>query len=181
MRRSFVVLVAAALAVVFSSCSAAHRSNAVAPGIYELTIHGEADACSPARETGSMGDVGVVVASGVLNVSVPDATDADSLRVSLARADGWHVEATVPLDGCVGASLERTWTVVEERAGAFTLAYREAWRGMDGCGAAMRSVMPAAPTGDCAADLVLDYRMREPCAAPCELGVSTLGLACLCD
>lgn len=181
MRRSFVVLVAAALAVVFPACSAAHRSAEVVPGLYDLTIRGEVDACTPARETGAMGTVGVVVAPGVLNVPVPDATETDALRVSLARTEGWHGEAVIELDGCVGATLERTWTVVESDGESFAIGYHEAWRGLDGCGAAMRSIMPEAPTGDCDADLVLDYRVREACLAPCEVGVSELGLACVCD
>jgi hypothetical protein len=181
MHRSFVVLIAAALAVVCPACSSAHRSTEVLPGIYHLSIRGEVDACSPARETGAMGEVGVVVAPGVLNVPVPDATEVDALRVSLSRTDGWHGESSATLAGCVGATLDRSWTVLDTDDGSFEVAYRESWRGLDGCGEAMRSIMPEAPTGDCDADLVLDYQLREACMAPCEVGVSVLGVACVCD
>lgn len=181
MKRVNVVLVAAALAVVFPACSAAHRSSEVLPGIYDLSIRGEVDACSPARETGAMGEVGVVVAPGQVNVPVPDATEVDALRVSLSRTDGWHGATSIDLAGCVGATLDRSWTVLDSDDGSFAVAYRESWRGLEGCGAAMRSIMPEAPTADCDADLVLDYQLREACHAPCEVGVSALGVACVCD
>lgn len=182
MRARFVVLVAAALTVVFvPACSAAHRTSEVMPGVYDLTIRGETDACSPARETGAMGSVGVVVMPGILDVSVPDATEGDAIRVSLSRDAGWHDEASLALEGCAGATLERSWTVLDTRDASFEVAYRESWRGLEGCSAAMRSLMPAAPAADCVADLVLDYRIREACGPRCEVGVTDSGLGCLCD
>ena len=175
------IVIACLLSLAVPACSAAHRSTEVSPGIYDLTIRGEVDACSPARATGSMGEVGVAVTSGVLSLAVPDAIEVDPLRVSLSRDGGWHGEATVPLDGCVGATLERSWTVVDSGELRFSVAYREAWRGIEGCGEAMHLLLPEAPTADCTADLVLEYELMEACAAPCEVGVSFEGIACVCD
>lgn len=178
--RTITLSALAALSVI-TGCSSAHLSSEPESGIYELSVSGEADRCSPARDTGAMGLVGLVTAGDVLSVGVPDPTRASMLHVSLSRAAGYHDTFSVPLVGCTAATLERSFTVLESDGGGVTVAYRESWIGMDSCGDAMRSIMPAAPSGDCEAELGLTYRLAEACAAPCEVGLLPGGPACLCD
>jgi hypothetical protein len=173
-------LALAALSVI-SGCSAAHPSGEPASGIYDLSVAGELDRCSPARDTGAMGRVGLVTAGDVLSLGVPDPTRASVLHVSLSRDAGYHDVFSVPLVGCTAATLERSFTVIASNGEGVSLAYRETWSGMESCGDAMRSIMPAAPTTDCEADLGLTYRLAEPCAASCEVGILPSGPACLCD
>jgi hypothetical protein len=45
----------------------------------------------------------------------------------------------------------------------------------------MRSIMPAAPTADCSAELVMHYRLEAACAAPCQVQIGIDGSAnCHC-
>jgi hypothetical protein len=169
-----------ALAVALGGCTSAHESVEVGSGIYELTVSGESDACSPLRTTGVMGTVGVVAIDDVLNLSVPDLAADTPMLVSLSRGDGFHDTRTEALPTCTDASLERSYTVVSADTAHFSVVYTETWRGLASCGEAMRSVMPAAPSGDCRADLVLDYRLDSECLAPCEIQLTATGAACRC-
>jgi hypothetical protein len=168
------------VAVALSGCSSAHQSVDVGTGIYDLTVSGESDACSPLRTTGAMGTVGVVAIDDVLNLSVPDVGAEASMLVSLSRGTGFHDERSESLPTCTDATLERSYTVVAGDAARFTVVYRETWRGLSSCGTAMRSVMPAAPTADCTADLVLDYQLATECLAPCEIQLTGSGATCSC-
>jgi hypothetical protein len=174
------VAVLFSLVVALAGCSSAHQAVDVGTGIYDLTVSGENDACSPLRTTGAMGTVGVVSIDDVLNLSVPDFGPEASMRVSLSRAGGFHEARSEALPTCTGASLERAYTVVSSEGTHFSVVYTETWRGLETCGEAMRSVMPAAPTADCRADLVLDYRLETECAAPCEIQLTSTGAACSC-
>ena len=166
--------------VLLAGCSSAHESVDVGSGTYELTVSGESDACSPLRATGAMGIVGVVAIDDVLNLSVPDVGTETSLRVSLSRSTGFHEERTEDLPTCTAGTLERTYTALAVDGTHFTVGYTETWHGLSTCGTAMRSVMPMAPTADCRADLVLDYRLDSECRAPCELQISASGATCAC-
>lgn len=168
------------LLLALAGCSSAHQAVDVGSGIYDLTVSGESDACSPLRTTGAMGTVGVVALGDVLSLSVPDLDSAPSMRVSLSRSTGFHEERSEALPTCTDATLERSYTVVESDATHFSVVYGETWRGLETCGSAMRSVMPAAPLGDCRADLVLDYQLDTACAAPCEIQLTASGPACSC-
>ena len=163
-----------------AGCTSAHEPVAVESGLYDLTISGERDACSPARATGAMGIVAVVSADDVLSVAVPDLT-GEAMRVSLSRSSGFHVELSEDVPTCTGATLLRAYTAVARAGGGFDVLYREDWSGLSTCGTAMHSIVPAAPSADCRADLVLGYRLDATCAAPCELRVGTDGTAaCAC-
>ena len=165
-----------------SACAGAHEPTNVGTGIYELTVHGELDACSPMRATGSMGRVGVVSSGGVLNLGVPnDALIGADARVSLAQSDGWSDAVEESLRSCTEATLRREWSVVRGDGDSFELVYAEEWRGLDTCGAAMRSIMPAAPATDCRAELVLDYHRVQRCEAPCEVRIDAGGASCACE
>ena len=56
----------------------------------------------------------------------------------------------------------------------------EEWVGVAEC-AGVRSLMPAAPERDCRAERVLEYRLMEPCEAPCEVRIAPDGAACACE
>jgi hypothetical protein len=176
--RGIVLFVSLALAL--SGCASAHQSVEVGSGIYTLTVSGERDACSPLRTTGAMGSVGVVSTDDVLNLSVPDLDAAASMRVSLSRSTGFHDERTEVLPTCTDGTLARSYTVVEADTTHFSVVYGETWTGLASCGTAMRSIMPAAPTADCRAELVLDYRLDAECLAPCEIQLTSAGAACSC-
>lgn len=168
------------LVLALAGCASAHQTVEIGSGIYELTVQGEADACSPLRTTGAMGTVGVVSADDVLNLSVPDLDSEASMRVSLSRGTGFHDARSEALPACTDATLERSYTVVSSDATHFSVVYTETWRGLESCGSAMRSVMPAAPAADCRADLVLDYHLDTECLAPCEIQLTAGGAACSC-
>lgn len=175
------IFCAASILGLFAGCSSAHGTDAPQAGIYDLSVRGELDRCSPTRATGAIGAVGLVTAGDVLSVSVPDPTRGTMLQVSLSRPLGYHDASSVVLRGCSGATLERTFTILDTTSDAVSVAYREAWTGMDTCGDLMRAIMPAAPLGDCEAELVLDYQLTEACGASCEVAVLPDGPACLCD
>jgi hypothetical protein len=162
-----------------TGCAAAHSSREVPSGIYDLTVRGEVDACSPTRRVGAMGAVGVVARDGLLNVAVPDGASDVLARVSLARAEGLHTEVAVDIDGCANASLVRSWTVTESAHEGFELVFAQRWIGLAGCAAAR--AMPGAPASDCAAEQTLEYRLMEACAAPCEVRVAAGAATCACD
>ena len=157
---------------VLSACSSVHAPTEVASGIYELTVSTERDACSPARSTGTMGEVAVVSSDDVLNIGL-----ADGARVSLGQSSGFHGAVDIPISTCAGASLHREWTIVGSTPGGFSLAYAEEWVGIAGCPTV---AMPEAPDHDCRADLVLDYARTEACDAPCELRLAATGPTCVC-
>ncbi len=174
------VLVLSSLVLALAGCTSAHQTVDVGSGIYDLTVTGDADACSPLRMTGAMGVVGVVSIDDVLNLSVPDLGAEASMRVSLSRSTGFHDERTEALPACTDANLDRSYTVVSADGTHFSVTYTETWRGLASCGSAMRSVMPAAPSADCRADLVLDYRLDTECLAPCEIQLTGSGASCSC-
>jgi hypothetical protein len=169
--RMSLVSVSVVLVSALTGCTSSHATTDVASGIYELTVTSERDACTPTRETGSMGRVAVVSAVDVLNLGLQDGA-----RVSLDQSNGFHAVHEVPFASCVGASLRREWAVVaSDASGGFTVAYNEEWTGLARCS------MPEAPRADCRADLVLSYRNMEACAAPCTLSMSASGPSCLCE
>lgn len=167
-------LVSSLFAVAFvAGCSSTHGATDVASGIYELRVTSERDACSPQRSTGPMGEVAVLSADDLLNIGL-----ADGARVSLNQADGYHGSFDLPIASCAGATLHREWTVLRSTQGGFSLAYAEEWTGIGACPSV---AMPAAPSHDCRADLVLDYVRTTACEAPCELRLSATGPSCSCS
>ena len=178
MHRSLVTLLV--LAGMLFGCSSAHEPRAVATGIYDLTARGDVDACSPSRETGAMGLVGIVSNAGVVNVGVPDVGSDALARVSLAATTGFHAESVLAIEGCEGARVRRAWTILDTSAGGFAMQLSEEWTGVAAC-AAVRDLMPEAPDSDCRADRVLEYRLMETCEAPCQVRVVAGGAACACD
>lgn len=181
MRNDLFIALGASVLGLSAGCSSAHVSSDPAAGIYDLSARGEADRCSPARATGSMGTAYVVTSGDVLGMAVPDPTRGSLLHVSLSRPAGYHDVSSVELRGCTGASLERTFTVLDTSSESISVAYRERWTGMETCGEAMRALMPAAPGADCEADMIFDYALSEACGGSCEVGLLATGPTCLCD
>lgn len=161
-------------------CAAAHEANDVGSGIYELMVRNEGDACAPSRVTGAMGAVGIVSHSDVLDVAVPDGLADRIGRVSLARSNGFATEVSIAIDGCAGARLARSWSVLDAAEDRFSIAYAEEWSGITGCEGA-RAAMPAAPRADCRAERTLEYTLTSRCAAPCSVRLSSTGPSCSCD
>ncbi len=162
----------ATFGVLAAGCSSTHSATTVSSGIYDLTVARELDACSPSRATGRTGAVGVVATDDVVNVGAIDGT-----RISLSQANGFHGEFEAAIPACPTARLRREWTILGSSAEGFTMAYAETWSGLDGCGAV---AMPSAPSHDCRADLVLDYRRTTACEAPCEVSLDASGPSCSC-
>lgn len=176
MRTSMLVLVAAMLGV---GCAAAHEPLDVGSGIYDLSVRREDDRCTPTRSTPSMGPVGIVSARGLVNVAVPG-LDGDLARVSLAASEGFHADRVVEFAGCPGASLRRSWTILDGTSNGFELQLSEEWTGIAGCASA-RDYAVVVPESDCHADRVFEYRLMETCAAPCEVRVTAGDAICACD
>lgn len=175
------VLAALVLSIAVTGCSSAHETISAASGVYDLSIVTEQDACSPTRMTGPMGTAGVVTHGTDLTIAVPDLTSSAPLVVALNSGSGYSDARTEMLAPCTAATLARRYTVVSTSPTDVDVAYHEAWTGMTTCGAAMRSIMPAAPASDCNADLVLHYRLDTACEAPCQIRVSADGAtACHC-
>jgi hypothetical protein len=169
------------LSLALAGCSTTHEPLAATSGVYDLTIAGELDACSPMRATGPMGTAGVVQQGALLTLSVPDLTSNALMLVSLDSASSFTDERVDTLESCTNATLARTYSVVSHDASGFDVAYRESWTGLSSCGAAMHTIMPAAPSTDCSADLVMHYRLATPCASPCQIRITTDGAAaCHC-
>lgn len=179
--RSNKALFVLVLSLAAVGCGSTHEPLSATTGVYDLTIAGEADACSPMRMTGPMGTAGVVQQGAVLTLSVPDLTNSALMLVSLDSASSFSDERMDTLASCTNATLARSYSVVAHDAGGFDVAYHESWSGLSTCGAAMRVLMPAAPSTDCSADLVMHYRLATPCASPCQIRVTADGAAaCHC-
>ncbi len=163
-------------ALALAACSSVHEVRQVTSGIYEVEVTGDLDVCSPARETGPMGAVGVSSRGDVVSLGLPAALGA--AHVSLSRAAGFHAEVAAPLDGCSGAWVRREITVLDAHAGDFSVAYRERWHGLDTC---LGRVVPRMPAADCAADLVARYTLSEVCEAPCVVSLDAGGARCACE
>jgi hypothetical protein len=175
------LFVALGLSLAAVGCSSSHETLDATNGVYDLTVASEVDACSPLRTTGPMGTSAVVAQGPLLTLSVPDLTSSAPMLVALNENAGYTSTQSEMLAPCTGATLERAYTIVGQSASGFDVAYRETWTGMSTCGAAMRAVMPAAPSADCRADLVLHFQLHAACESPCELRVSAAGdAACHC-
>lgn len=161
-----------------AGCASAHESGEVGTGIYELEVRGDADACSPARITGRVGEVGIVQRADVLSVALPSALGMT--RTSLSRAADWHGESDTPIDGCSGAWVHREITLESVGESSFEIGWTEEWNGLDTCAGAAVAPIERMPVADCRADLVLRYRLMEACGAPCELRESDAGPRCVC-
>jgi len=167
--------------VALSGCSSTHDAITATPGVYDLTIASERDACSPMRSTGPMGTAGITSLGTVLTVTAPDLVTNAPMLVPLSGEAGYADATTQALAPCTNATLVRSYTVVSAAGGSVDVAYHESWSGLASCGAAMRLVMPAAPSADCDADLVLRYRLRAECASPCQILLSADGTtSCRC-
>lgn len=170
-----------------TGCASAHASDEVAPGIYELTIERELDACSPMRPAGAMGDVAVLVDGGAIDAPVPDAPIAGagalsfaSPRVRLAPEGLFHAETNRRVPGCEGAWVHEEWTVLDPSAERFVISHLQRWEGLASCVDA-RIEMPGAPAGDCESERRLRYDLAQSCPAPCALrltAASTIECAC---
>lgn len=163
-------------------CAQAHVTDEVQPGLYELAIERELDACSPMRAAGVMGPVGVLVERGTIDAPVPD-TDLSLLtapRVRLAPSAGYHAETNRRVAGCEGAFVHEEWTVVESSAQSFTLTHLQRWEGLERC-ADVTTDLPGAPARDCASERRLRYDLAASCGAPCAIRLTPSGLACTCD
>ncbi len=175
------VLAALVLTLGAVGCSSTHETLSATSGVYDLTVAGERDACSPTRLTGPMGTAGVVSHGALLTLAVPDLVSNTPMLLALNSATGYADERTDTLAPCTGATLARGYSVISTSASGIDVAYHESWSGMSTCGAAMRAIMPAAPSADCSADLVLHYRLATTCAAPCQILVTADGAtACHC-
>jgi hypothetical protein len=169
------------LSLAGAGCSSTHETLSATTGVYDLSIASESDPCTPLRTTGPIGTAGVVSQGALLTLTAPDPTSIAPMLVSLNSAAGYAEERSDMLAPCTNATLARSYTIVSSNASGFDVAYRESWSGMSTCGAAMRSIMPAAPSADCSAELVMHYRLESACAAPCQVEVAIDGRAgCHC-
>jgi hypothetical protein len=160
-------------------CAASHEPLDVGSGIYDLRVRHEDDRCTPTRRTPPMGAVGIVSERGLVNIAVPG-LEGHLSRVSLSASEGFHSDSFVEFPDCAGASLRRSWTILDGTTNGFELQLSEEWTGIAGCAAA-REYAPVVPEGDCRADRVFEYRLMEACASPCEVRVVDGNAFCSCD
>jgi hypothetical protein len=165
------VRIAAIALCLLAGCDSSHEPITATSGVYALSIASEHDACSPTRATGPMGTAGVVATTNDLTIAVPDSSASTPMLVSLDGAAAYAEERSDTLAACPTATLARSYSIVSTSASGLDVAYTETWQGLASCTPAMRAMMPAAPTIDCRADLLLHYRLTTPCAAPCQLRV----------
>ena len=163
-------------------CSSTHEPITATSGVYDLTIASEHDACSPTRPTGALGTAGIVVSgAGTLTVSAPDLTSNAPMLVLLSGEAAYAQERTDMHASCTQASLVRGYSIVSARADGIDIAYAETWRGLSTCSPEMHANMPAAPSADCTAHLVMHYRLATPCASSCQILLGAGGAAtCRC-
>lgn len=174
-----VALAMAALSMAMVGCSAAHPSDEVRTGIYELMVESDADGCSPRRAVGSMGPVGVVVRGGAVDAPVPEQGNEiwTAPRVQLAPGASYHSETNRRITGCDGAWVHEEWTMMESDGEHFEVLHMQSWQGLDSCVDAPAS----APETDCDAERRLQYDLQTTCEAPCSLHVGVSGaIVCAC-
>jgi len=170
-----------ALALATVGCTAAHPSDEVRTGIYELIAEPEADGCTPMRTAGPLGPVGVLVREGAVDAPVPSVGGAlvTAPRVQLAPSASYHAETNRRVPGCDSAFVREEWTLMESTGEGFELLHRQRWEGLEGCAAA--SAMPEAPELDCTSERRLRYALSTLCDAPCALRLDLSGaLVCAC-
>lgn len=163
-----------------AACSTSQVSESVDTGIYTLTAHVAADACSPTRSLSSAAAVGVVASGDQLYLPVPNALRGADMS-SVALGSLLHGEDRITLPGCADASLVRAFTVTSMRPDGFDVAYLERWENVGRCDRGAMPVGISLPSNDCQAELDLSYRLEEHCAAPCTLTLSVNGVACACE
>lgn len=169
--------------VLFAGCAQAHVADEVAPGIYDLTIERELDACSPARPVGVMGPVAVLVERGAIDAPVPDADPSPLLspRVRLEPDAFFHAETNRRVPGCDGAWVHEEWTALEPNRSGFVITHFQRWHGLASCAGAS-DAMPGAPATDCESERHLRYELAEACVAPCRLRLTSAStVACACE
>ena len=175
------MLISLFFVVAASGCADAHEPEGVAPGLYELTVQTDLDACTPMRPTGSMGPVAVLVEGTTLDVPVPDAeaTVLTAQRVRLSPDSSFHAETNRHITGCDGAWVHEEWTVMDTHDEGFDLLVHQDWQGLESCTSAVREPVPAA---DCSSERTMGYRLRAACYEPCSLQLTGAGeIACSCD
>jgi len=164
-----------------AGCSQSIPTDDVRPGIYELSVEAERDACSPTRAVGSMGAVAVLVRDGAIDAPVPELADTllTAPRVVLA-GEAFHTETNRRLPGCEGAWVHEEWTLLESTGDRFDVLHRQQWQGLGACAAPMEA-MPGAPEADCMSERRLRYELDELCDAPCRLVLEATGdVVCGC-
>ncbi|MFK7991557.1 MAG: hypothetical protein AB8I08_36410 [Sandaracinaceae bacterium] len=176
------LLLATLLGLSTLACAQTHDTGAVQPGIYELEVERDSDACSPSRAVGAMGAVAVLVDSDAVDAPVPE-MDGPMLSAPRVRLDPntLHAETNRRITDCGAAFVHEEWTVVRSGEGAFDLLHLQEWQGLAGCDEAPE-LMPGAPEADCTSERTLRYTLESACAAPCSLRlVGAEQLACVCD
>lgn len=169
-----------ALAMV--GCAQAHATDEVQPGIYELRVEADAEACSPSRATGAMGSVGVLVEDGVIDAPVPELEMAEltAPRVELAPHASFHAETNRRVPGC-DAWVHEEWTVMASDAEGFEVLHMQDWTGLADCAGAPER-MAGAPEADCTSERRLHYALASACRAPCRLVLAAGGAVdCACE
>lgn len=167
------------IVLLLAGCASAHTPEQIGSGIYDLRIEGDVEDCAPARPTGAMGAVAVLVEDEAIDAPVPDAPTAPLLapRVRLTPESAFHVETNRNLPSCAGAWVHETWTVMSTASEAFELAHTQAWQGVESCADAS-----AVPAADCRSERHFRYTLRTACAAPCTLVLAADDtVACSCD
>lgn len=170
------------IVILCSACASTHGpEEPIASGVYSLTVRTDVDHCSPARFSGSAGQVAVVSTDGRVSIPVPQEAGDPSFevtrRVTLEDETGFHVESVSGMDACPTARAHHTWTLVDRDGGTFEVEHAQRYEGLAGCGP-----MEDAPEADCETVRDLEFALLERCNAPCELVWSPgSGVACSCE
>ncbi len=162
-------------------CSAAHPSDEVRTGIYQLEIESEIDGCSPARTAGDLGVVGVLVREGAVDAPVPAVGEGllTAPRVQLRPGASYHAETNRRVSGCDGAWVHEEWTLMASSGEAFEVLHSQSWAGLESC--LVRPDTADMPQVDCDSERRLTYRLQDICEAPCALHLDLTGsIVCAC-
>lgn len=175
-------LVGVMTSVALFGCSQSHPNAEIAPGIYDLTVQSETEACSPPRAVGAMGRVAVLVQNGAVDAPVPEGDDSllTAPRVVLEPSSSFHTETNRRPSGCDTAFVHEEWTVLASDGATFDLLHTQQWQGIASCAGA--EPLRNAPSADCMSERRLRYDLAQACVAPCRLVLGeSLAVGCSCE
>jgi hypothetical protein len=162
--------------VLFAGCANAHTPGALETGVYDLMIEVDVESCAPARPTGAMGPVGVIVDGDAIDAPVPDdAGDPTSAHIVFTPERSFFVETDRDITSCDGAWASEVWSVTDADNDSFEISHLQTWFGVESCVGASE-----APATDCRSERRFRYTLRTPCPAPCELAAVGDRATCSC-
>ncbi len=156
-------------------------------GIYSLHAETNSDTCDPARVTGDVGEVAVVVATDRISTAAPvgSASSFTFVTYELPASTGYRsstgpgIDPSVPCGG--HSSLLLTRDLVESDADHMVVQEIASWNISSPCTNDM--TIDGLPAQTCDSDMEYTSTLVKPCEAPCTIVTeASLGihLRCMC-